>query len=265
MAKQADGAFGGFRGKLGPIVGYQWNGIWCVRARPAAPKNPKSEKQTAHRELFKQEVQFASTMHWVISEGLDRTAHEAHMTAYNLFVKLNQQAFSLVDGNLQVDYSRLQVSAGGLAPVAFGPAQLDASGVLSVSFEPNPLHIRADKFDNIKLCLYCPEVGEGFVSNGDYRRTGNCRIVVPDWMMGHEIHLYGYARDTRGFCSASQYIGSLVAESGRAAQTAEPVADTDEPLHLAEATVDPATGEIIDSSPTPAKKAASQTSRPKRE
>ena len=240
MAKQGDGALGGFRGKMGPTVGYMWNGIWCVRSLPNKVKNPKTEKQLAHRELFKQQVQFASHMHWVISEGLYNASREAKMTGYNLFVKLNQQAFSMEEGTFTVDYSRLQVSAGGLAPVSFGAAHLDASGVLSVDFEKNPLHTRADNYDNVKLCLYCPEVGEGFLSNGDYRRNGSCRIVLPQWMMGHEVHIYGFVRNAKGFCSVSQYIGSLIAEEGHASQT-----DEENDVKRSIESVDLETGEII--------------------
>ena len=147
---------GGFRGKLGPTVGYMWNGIWCVRSLPDKMPNPKTQKQSEHRAKFKQEVQLASRMHWAVEEGLTLAAKERRMTGYNLFVKLNQQAFSIAEGELAIDYTRLQVSAGGLAPVGFGPLSVSKDSVLSVDFAKNPTHGATDSFDSVKLYLYCP-------------------------------------------------------------------------------------------------------------
>ncbi len=246
---------GGYRGKLGPTVGYMWNGIWCVRARPEKVPNPKTQKQNDHRTLFKQEVQLASTMHWVVEEGLTATARERRMTGYNLFVKLNQQAFSLKDGQLAVDYTRLQVAAGGLAPVAFGEPVCDKDCVLSVTFAKNPTHGVSDNYDSVKLYIYCPDKGEGFVSNGDYRRTQRCSVVLPEWMLGHEVHIYGYVRNSHGFSSDSQYIGSFTPQQGVAygpAQQEAEAADVE--------TVDPETGEII---AAPKAKAAKATAAAK--
>lgn len=239
---------GGYRGKLGPVVGYMWNGIWCVRARPEKVPNPKTQKQVEHRAIFKQEVQLASRMRWAVEEGLNMAAKERHMTGHNLFVKLNQQAFSLVDGELAVDYARLQVAAGGLAPVAFGEPSVSADSVLSVPFAKNPTHGSTDSYDSVKLFLYCPDAGQGYISNGDYRRTQRCALVLPRWMMGHEVHVYGFVRNSKGFSSDSQYIGSITPQEG--VEIGEQRAEVGETL------VDAETGEIL---AAPAKTATAAT------
>ena len=95
MAKQTAGFMGGFHGRLGPAVGYMWRGQWCVRSYNPYPRNPRTEAQTAHREMFKREVQLASAMSWAVNLGFRDLAYEMHMTSYNLFVHLNQHAFSM--------------------------------------------------------------------------------------------------------------------------------------------------------------------------
>ena len=69
MARQTAGFMGGFHGRLGPAVGYMWRGVWCVRSYNPHPRNPRTEAQTAHREMFKREVQLASYMSWAVNLG----------------------------------------------------------------------------------------------------------------------------------------------------------------------------------------------------
>ena len=117
MAKQTAGFMGGFHGRLGPAVGYMWRGQWCVRSYNPYPRNPRTEAQTAHREMFKREVQLASAMSWAVNLGFRDLAYDMHMTSYNLFVSVNQHAFSLVDGVFTVDWASLRLGLGDVPPV----------------------------------------------------------------------------------------------------------------------------------------------------
>ena len=94
MAKIDGNIFGGFRGKLGNVVGYTWKGLWCVRSKPEVVRNPRSAAQQQHRTLFAEEVRLAGRMSWALNIGMATVANELHMTPQNVFVKANQQAFS---------------------------------------------------------------------------------------------------------------------------------------------------------------------------
>ena len=207
MAKQIDGYLGGFRGKLGPAVGYVWNGVWCLRSRPGKVRNPRTEAQQQHRELFKQEVQLAATMGQALNKGLGSVARSMHMTPQNLFVKASQEAFSLEDNQLAVDYSQLVLSAGPVAPVAFGTPEVTAGNVLSISFEKNPLHVRADWCDSVYLFVYCPEVGGGYLTAPVYRKDQRINVVLPGIFAGKVVQLYGFVQDAHGRSSETIYIG----------------------------------------------------------
>ena len=150
---------GGFSGRLGTAVGYMWNGKWCLRSRPAQVANPRTPAQVEHRTLFREEVRLAARMGRGVAAGLTAMARQMGMTCFNLFVSLNQQAFSLLDGALEVDYKALTLSTGPVAPVAFSRAVVDDHNVLTVDFEKNPLRLRAEAYDKVMVYAYCPEAG----------------------------------------------------------------------------------------------------------
>lgn len=217
MAKQIGEIPLGFRGRLGPVVGYQWNGQWCVRTLPRQVHNPRTEAQQAHRMAFRAQVRLAAAMRWAVAEGMSHEARNAGMTPQNLFVSLNQQAFK----GVEVDYSKLLVACGTVAPVGFGVPEMDRYGSLHVDFEKNPMHLRSDGTDCVKIYLFSPELGTGYLSNGSYRNTRSTATALPQWLMGHEVHVYGYVTDGHGRCSASSYLGSLTPQVGEATATAE--------------------------------------------
>ena len=126
MAIIENGYLGGFAGTLGPAIGYYSRGKWCVRSKPGQVRNPRTQAQTEHRELFKQLVCFASTLGDILRVGLRHEAAQRNLSVYNLFVYDNKQAFSMVDGEVQVDYPQLVFSRGPVAPVGFGAPQTDA-------------------------------------------------------------------------------------------------------------------------------------------
>lgn len=205
MAKQYGSYMGGFSGRLGPAVGYMWNGKWCLRSRPAIVRNPRTERQMEQRGLFGDEVRLAARMRWVLQRTLTEPARAAGMTAYNLFVSLNQPAFSLLDGQLAVDYASLTVSVGPAAPVQLGTPTVDADGRLAVTFERNPLHAVANNYDEVRLYLFCPSLDEGYLTAPVYRREQAISALLPSHFVGRELHLYAFVTDRKGHCSASAY------------------------------------------------------------
>ena len=205
MAKQTSGYLGGFSGRLGPAVGYMWNGKWCLRSHQPMVRNPRTAAQEAHRSLFRQEVQLAARMRWAVTTTLTEAAREAGMTSYNLFVSLNQGAFRLEDNQLAVDWRQLQLSVGPVAPVALGPATVDADGRLEVDFERNPMHLASNAFDEVRLYVYSPALGQGFLAAAVYRRERHIAVVLPEGFADSELHLYAFAFDRQGRFSPTAY------------------------------------------------------------
>ena len=215
MAKQIHGPLGGFVGKLGPLIGYRWRGRWCVRTRPQHVHNPRTEAQQRHRSLFRAEVQLAARMRWPIAMALTDEARRRHMTAQNLFVRLNHGLWQPAD-NPEVpeapdypgcafapDYSRLQLSTGRLEAVCGVRAAVDADGVLRVRFDRCRPEQRAYAYDEVFLYAYSPSAGAGYLFNSVYRRTGRIDVLPPDWLQTDDLQLYLMCRSSDGRWSAT--------------------------------------------------------------
>ena len=215
MAKQIHGPLGGFVGKLGPLIGYRWRGRWCVRTRPQHVHNPRTEAQQRHRSLFRAEVQLAARMRWPIAMALTDEARRRHMTAQNLFVRLNHGLWQPAD-NPEVpetpdypgcafapDYSRLQLSTGRLEAVCGVRAEVDADGVLRVRFDRCRPEQRAYAYDEVFLYAYSPSAGAGYLFNSVYRRTGRIDVLPPDWLQTDNLQLYLMCRSSEGRWSAT--------------------------------------------------------------
>lgn len=206
MAKQTNGLLGGYVGKVGPVVGYQWKGVWCVRSQPRRVHNPRTEAQQEHRAMFREEVRLAGKMRWAVNIGFKTLSDAMDMTAQNLFVKANQQAFRPLDGHFAVDYRRLQVSAGPVAPVAVTEVVRDEHNVLTVKFEKNPLHLpAASQYDSVYFWVWCPYIGEGYLTSPVYRRMKRMSTLLPDFLRGKEVHIYAFVQDEHGHCSPTTY------------------------------------------------------------
>ena len=166
MARIDYGIMGGFNGKVGTVVGYYWNGKPCMRAYKRYVNNPRTEAQQEHRTLFKQQVQLAAKMRWAVTTTMTEAAREAGMTSYNLFVHMNQKAFTMSDNRLVVDYSRLMLSMGDVPQVQLQAMEWSADNVLTVKYARG----LGNAYDRVFLYVYVPELERGFLSAGTYRR-----------------------------------------------------------------------------------------------
>ena len=129
MAKQRFGVNDAYRGTVGTVIGYEWRGRWCLRARPLHVRNPRTAKQQSNRQLFKQMVDLASHMKFALRKGLRGVSLGMHVTECNLFVKRNKECFSLdAEGRVVVDWERLIVSESEVAAPGFtGTAHMDTA------------------------------------------------------------------------------------------------------------------------------------------
>ena len=54
MGKIKQGILGGFKGKVGTVIGSSWNGIAYMRGLAQSVKNPKTAAQTTQRGFFRE-------------------------------------------------------------------------------------------------------------------------------------------------------------------------------------------------------------------
>lgn len=113
MAIIKQGILGGFKKKIGSVVGSSWKGIATMRSLPLSVANPKTAAQVENRDRFKSCAQFASLiLASFIKPLMDRFAGQ--MSGYNYFTKLNKDVWADPE---EPTWSDLLISKGKMAEV----------------------------------------------------------------------------------------------------------------------------------------------------
>lgn len=108
------GILGGFKNKVGSVVGSSWKGLATMRALPLSVANPKTATQVANRTRFSSCARFASEiLAGIIKPLMDRFA--LHMSGYNMFTQLNKDVWE--DPNAPV-WADLVISKGRMLQAA---------------------------------------------------------------------------------------------------------------------------------------------------
>ena len=149
------------------------------------------------------------------------------MTPQNLFMRINRDAFGWSEGRLTVDYERLVLSAGPVRPVVFEAPVLDSDNVLTVKFKKHRPGGGGDAFDSVFVVVYNPEEQLGYMAAPALRREGRVSFVLPDWMLGGELQMWGFVQDERGRCSETLYIGHGETVAALEPVTSDAIEDTE--------------------------------------
>lgn len=210
MAKQMGGFLGPVVGKLGPVVGYLWRGRPVFRAYVRHIRYPNTVRQQVERDWFVGMVRFAAAVRPALVLGVHSQSVQAGMTEGNYFVVRNKQHFSSTADGLQVDYARLALSEGPVAPVRPVRLTVDPDGVLRVDFERNNALRRSRSTDSVHLCVYDATVGRGLIALPVRRRDGRVALRLPSAWAAHELHCYLFVTDAQGVASATAYAGTAL-------------------------------------------------------
>lgn len=126
------GILGGFKNKVGSVIGSSWKGIDTMRSMPLSVANPRTAKQIAVRGNFKTLVVAASSVNsTLIRPYWSRFAKQ--MTGANAFIRENYSAFK----NPEILFSENAILSKG---------KLDMVGSIHVddTVYPAPLEVTFD-------------------------------------------------------------------------------------------------------------------------
>ena len=115
MGKIKQGILGGFKGKVGTVIGSSWNGIAYMKGLPQSQKDPKTAAQIAHRAFFSEVQDLVSQLTYEQLVFLFPNSAKG-MSRRNALVQQLAAAKVVEEGAMHVDLASLGTI--GNAPMA---------------------------------------------------------------------------------------------------------------------------------------------------
>lgn len=215
MAIYFAGYLSPIRNKLGNAVGRKWRTLDVLSVYNGRPRNPRSQAQQLVRTRFGVAANLAMSFDAAIKIGLKPICDGTPIPERSMFIKKNFEFIECdTPGAATVDYTSLIISEGSLAepilanatfsnPLEVDVAQTDSTGAEG-----------ALATDIVRLFVYSPEATAGVMGNADDRSTGVLKCMVPAYMNGHRVHVWGFCYGASGTENANKVSKSLYLGSG---------------------------------------------------
>lgn len=214
------GVLGNQYGKVGPVVARKFRNENVYSAYQGNVANPRTTKQQTHRFRFAAMSELAHNMACGAIFGFRTWAKGTKWSPRNVFQKYNWDNVK-ADGvdTLNIDYTSLVVAKGGLSNVSFDAPNFDTPNTVRVDFTDNAAACQRTANDKIYLVVYCPDMMQSILSQGEtISPSGAVDVVVPNDWNGSKVHVWGFTRNEgdgvpelgimAGECSDSTYCGS---------------------------------------------------------
>ena len=181
-------------GKFGGLVGMPGkNGRVFIRT--AAPKKERTptERQAIVHSRFKVISELAAQAKNALKMGLKRKAKQLKCSVYNTFTKLNwDNVRSNMPGVTTVNYPEVILAVGNVPNVRFSSPNFDEPLSITVTFQGNADMIDADATDKVYMYAYCPDTGEGILTDAVSRSASTITMHVPINWNGMKVHVWGF-------------------------------------------------------------------------
>lgn len=225
MAKTSKNVLGDQRGRIGKVVGKVIDGVQMYSAHTDAVKNPRSEKQIAHRARFAKAIKLSKAMKGVVKIGFKQTASKQKLISpSNIFVKENKPkiSYNKTTGETSVDYEHIVISEGEAPFVLFSGVTFPEALKVTASFNGCNDTPGALADDSVYIAVYSPTLSKCMTGIGK-RSDGSVTVTLPSIWAGETVYVWGFVKtsveeevniDDYGItlhpndCSNSFYIGT---------------------------------------------------------
>ena len=211
MAKLAEGVLGGFRGKVGTVVGNIWKGIATMRVHVKSISNPKTAKQLEQRAKFALMIEFLKPLTDFVRTTFKHFAIK--QTAFNAAVSYNvKNAITGTYPAYGIDYSKVLVSKGSLPPVLNPEVTSTTAGQVEFSWQDNTGGPYAKATDKAAILVYNPAKGYSTDLIGGNTRTGGSQsLTLPANWSGDEVQCFiAFANENGSAYSNSAFVGGII-------------------------------------------------------
>lgn len=211
MGKIPDGIFGGFSGRVGRVVGYNWRGEDMLRRAPKKPpKGSGTLLQIQQREKFALVIKFLSPIREVV--GMYFGNKYRAKSRYNLATSYNlTNAVMDAGGGFELDYPKVLLTKGGLRGMESGAIASPRANMLEVNWTDNSGQGSAADDDVVLVVVYSPGMGLFQVFDpAALRNEETVQLVMPGYFSGDPVEVWGtMISANRKIAAMSTYIGSV--------------------------------------------------------
>lgn len=198
MATFLNGILGGFSGKVGTVIGSNWNGIDYMRSRAANITQPNTQAQLAQRAKFSMVGKFLRPLIPFLRVGYKSRA--VKQSAYNAALAYTlENAVTGAYPTFDIDYTKVLVCQGTLLGAQNPTADSTAAGKIDFTWDDNSTDFGAEATDKVVVVAYCPLLNKFAPVIGTATRSqGALSMTLPGIFSGQEVQTY------LGFCNADQ-------------------------------------------------------------
>lgn len=205
------GILGGFSGKVGTVVGFNWRGLDVMRSLPKKSDKLPSEKQLIVQAKFTLTAHFLAPIKPILIAYFGQPSDEK--SRYNLaFSYHNKQAIIGTYPNLEVDFTKVIISKGELLNVAQPTVAAQAREELLFTWQDNSGEGEAKVTDTILVVVYNPV--KRLFSYKEMAASRDARtytLALPAAWAGDTVHPWmAVVNATETHCASSVYLGSVI-------------------------------------------------------
>jgi hypothetical protein len=220
MGKYRHGILGGFKGKVGNIVGSTWKGLDVMKIRPASVTNPNTVRQQDQRNRFGLMMRFLSPQRRLVQIGF--RPYAVKMTSFNAAMSYNLAA--AIGGNFPdfgINYNMVMLSMGDLPALTQPVLAFIEPASVKLSWNDNSNAEGAKSTDQLMVSIYDQDSGRAqiFISCA-IRSDATVTMVLPAEWAGLSVEVLTFFLAEEGVASAqarslisdTTYAGNLLLE-----------------------------------------------------
>lgn len=210
MGTYVKGILGGFRGKVGTVIGSTWKGIEYMKSRNSKRSKPATQAQLEQQARFSLLIKFVSTISKLLMISFKNSAIK--MTGTNSAFAYNfENAIIGIYPAFSLDYANVLVSKGQLHNASNLAASAAGSGQVKVDWIDNSGTAMANADDKSIIVVYCPELNRAvYTLNGAARNAGTASINAGNFA-GQTVETWvGFISANGVEVATSVYTGQLV-------------------------------------------------------
>jgi hypothetical protein len=207
------GILGGFRGKVGSVVGARWRGKYVMRSVPEIDENrTPTEEQRKVRERFGLVARFLNPMKPIVGKYFGQKQEDK--SPFNLATSYHiKEAVLEVGEDFMIDYPKVLISKGDLSGLQSPTLTATIANVLQLDYTDNSGQGFAKADDQLLVVLFVPILGEYqlFTPAGTREET-SVNLPLPPYWSGMAIQAWATFVDVEGKRAAtSSYLGEVTA------------------------------------------------------